>query len=184
MTPKQFSRKKLSKVCSMEAYERLEKFCILRRPNNPRRLTADQLFYNDTSNREYLSKFLEDVCIKVGKFLGFQVVKKPDKGKRIDERKIVTNTIGQKRQIGSVKYVKDKNVLRGHPDLKLLKTLKNGLVYTGYIEIKVGKDTMSPEQLEFKANAEKIGQSYYIAKNVTDILEALNLELKKVNKYL
>lgn len=89
-------------------------------------------------------------------------------GRQIDNRKIVTDVLGQKRILGTVSYIKG--------------TGKNGTAdisatYKGLslkIEVKIGKDKMSAAQSEYKQKTEGAGGIYYIAKDFETFFEWFN----------
>ena len=79
-------------------------------------------------------------------------------GRVIDGRKVVTNYLGQTGLIGSQTYIPGTST-QGTADISAI--IKGKSVK---IEVKIGKDKMSQAQIQYKANVERAGGIYIIAK--------------------
>ena len=78
-------------------------------------------------------------------------------GVPIDKRKMITDCIGRKRQIGSLTWRRSTST-RGSADIH---SLVNGRAI--YIEVKANGDRMRPEQWEYKKQVEAAGGLYITA---------------------
>jgi len=78
-------------------------------------------------------------------------------GVPMDKRKMITDCIGRKRQIGSLTWRKSTST-RGSADIHCL---VNGRAI--YIEVKANGDRMRPEQFEYQQQVEQAGGVYIIA---------------------
>jgi len=164
MTKKQYAQKKLSTICTIEAYGQLVALIKEHRPNNPYPLPPETYYYRNTKHREYLSKFLEEVIIRTLSLRGFEAKKVNTRGKMIDQRKTYTDVLGNRKTIGSMTWVKDHTATKGEPDVK---SLMYGV--TVYWEVKIGADKLSPEQIAFKER----GKGRYIVEVVKTVDEFL-----------
>ena len=148
-----YKRSKLATVCSWRAYEWLMDWIKEKHPQYPYSYDPNKYFYNNTSHREYLSKFIEDVMTKVLKGHGADPQKPPDKGRMI-------------RKNGKQIYIKQRGVKAGRADIVCF---FNGKMYN--LEVKVGKDKMSEEQIKEQQRALQNGEEYVIIKTVDDFLK-------------
>ena len=162
------SKRKISKVCSEEAYDWLQKWIIDQNPNYPYPDTPMTHFYRNTIHREYLSKWIESVIVKILRSKGADPQKAPDKGQSIDKSKVVTDVLGMKRVIGSRVFVKQKGVRPGRADVTCF---FNGKQYN--MEIKVGNDRMSELQLIEQKRAISNGEQYIIIKTIDEFIKLL-----------
>lgn len=89
-------------------------------------------------------------------------------GRVIDGRKVVTNVLGQQGIIGSQTYIRGTST-NGTADISA--TINGRSVK---IEVKIGRDKMSPAQIEYKANVERAGGVYIIAKDWQGFIEEYN----------
>jgi len=168
MTQKQLNRMKLSAVCSLQAYEWLQKWIIERHPGNPYPGEPKTYFYRNTTHRQYLSKFLESVIIKVLRYKGCSPIKANDAGTYRDTSKTVMDVLGNERKIGSGTWSKAANVARGRSDIVVF--------YNGDLinyEVKVKFDRMSPDQITEKKRAELNGEKYIVIKTVQDFIDTI-----------
>lgn len=169
MTEKQFKRKKLSAVCSLEAYNKLQELINESSGNFPYPPTVDQYFYSKTNHREYLSKFLESVIIKHLRHLGYDnTVKVKTTGQAIFNRGIGGAQDGK--ILGVMGYAKDSSKIKGEPDIR---SVMHGRQV--YFEVKVGSDKLSPDQKEFIKRGERLGYIVAVVKTVDDYLEKVNV---------
>lgn len=168
MTQNQFKNAKFSKVMSFEAYLYIYLFAEERnkvlRMKNPM-----QTFYSKTNHRQYLSKFIESVILKMLRAKGADPVKVQDSGKYIDNSKTVSDILGILRIIGSGEYVKDATVRPGRADVRCF---YNGKMYN--LEVKVGADRMSEAQINEQQRATLNGEEYVIIKTIDDFLDIYN----------
>lgn len=86
-------------------------------------------------------------------------------GRVIDGRKVVTNYLGQTGLIGSQTYIPSTST-KGTADIS---AIIKGLSVK--IEVKIGKDKMSQSQIQYKANVERAGGIYIIAKTWDGFIE-------------
>lgn len=159
------TQRKLSKVCSEEAYQWLQDWICKQNPSFPYQMNPMQYFYTNTAHREYLSKWLEAVIVKILRSLGADPIKAPDKGTYRDNSKVVTDVVGFQRKVGSGQWTKNKNVRPGRADIKCYFNSK-----MHNLEIKVGKDRMSEAQKREQQRAEANGEVYMIIKTIDDFL--------------
>ena len=99
---------------------------------------------------------------------GGQAERISSSGRVIDGRKVVTNVLGQQGIIGSQTYIKGTST-NGTADISSI--IKGKSVK---IEVKIGRDKMSPAQIEYKANVERAGGVYIIAKDWQGFIEEYN----------
>ena len=158
---------KLSKVCSQEAYSWLQNWIKEQHPNARYNTPVKDRFYTDTTNRQYLSKWLESVIIKVLKSKGSSPIKANDAGTYRDTSKVVDNVI-HKHTIGSGHWTKAANVSPGRADIICF---YNGAMCN--YEVKVGKDIMSLVQKQERSRAILNGEKYYIITTVDDFLKTI-----------
>lgn len=86
-------------------------------------------------------------------------------GRTIDHRQTVTDTLGHRRQIGSLQWIPG-TMTRGSADISA--TIDGRSVK---IEIKIGKDFQSDHQKQYQASIEASGGVYYIAKDFQSFYE-------------
>ena len=153
-----FNRSKISRVCSWNAYQWLTDWINAKHPTYPYDYEPNKYFYANTTHREYLSKFIEDVMTKVLKEHGADPQKAPDKGRQI-------------RKGGKQIWIKQKGVKTGRADIICF---FNGKMYN--LEVKVGKDKMSPDQIKEQQRAIQNGEEYVIIKTVDDFLKIYDPE--------
>jgi hypothetical protein len=164
MTEKQFQSLKLSAVCSYEAYQWLERITLKMQGSFPYPTPVKDFYYKITGHRQYLSKFLESVIVKlVDKHGGFA-------------KKVETTGVQIKTKTGKQIYVKAGHKITGEPDVM---TIING--QTVYFEVKVGWDELTPEQIGMIIRLESAGAKIFIVRTVDDILNLL-YKLKLIEK--
>lgn len=86
-------------------------------------------------------------------------------GRRVDQRHVVTDALGFKRQIGSVKWIKS-SMQVGTADISA--TIRGRSVK---IEVKVGKDRQSEKQKEYQRQVEQAGGVYLIVRSFDEFYE-------------
>ena len=168
MTQKQLNRMKLSAVCSLQAYEWLQKWIIERHPGNPYPGEPKTYFYRNTTHRQYLSKFLESVIIKVLRYKGCSPIKANDAGTYRDTSKTVMDVLGNERKIGSGTWSKAANVAPGRADIICYVNSK----MINY-EVKVGRDSLSELQLQEQDRAILNNEQFIVIRTVQDFLDTI-----------
>ena len=99
---------------------------------------------------------------------GFQAERISSMGRVIDTSQQVTDVLGRVRTIGGAKYIPS-NSTKGTADISA--TIKGKSVK---IEVKIGNDRMSTAQKQYKANIERAGGIYIIARDFDNFLIDLN----------
>ena len=165
-----FNKKKLSAIMEYDTYTYLlDWYATKHRPDFPYKIPFEDWIYKKTSDRQYLSKFLEQLIIK---YLQIEkpewIVHKVDnKGQAIMSRKSTTRPNG----IVDVSYTregyrKNPNQIVGEPDIRCKRPMQIDL----YFEVKIGNDRLSEEQKDFIAKG--YGE-VAIVKTVEDFLNYL-----------
>ena len=90
---------------------------------------------------------------------GYQAERISTTGRWIDNSKVVTDVLGNRKKIGSGKYIKGTGT-NGSADISA--TIKGKSIK---IEVKIGKDKQSEAQIKYQQMIEKAGGIYFIAKN-------------------
>jgi hypothetical protein len=93
---------------------------------------------------------------------GYQAERISTTGRWIDNSKVVTDVLGNRKKIGSGKYIKGTGT-NGSADISA--TIKGRSIK---IEVKIGKDKQSEAQIKYQQMIEKAGGIYFIAKNFDD----------------
>ena len=119
--------------------------------------------YSDTSANG-LTRLILDYC----KAHGWHAERINTEGRVIDGRKEVTDILGHRRTIGSVKRIPTAG-MKGSADIHIL---KGGTAI--YCEVKIGKDRQSEAQKAFQASVEESGGHYIIARDFDDFLNNIN----------
>lgn len=96
---------------------------------------------------------------------GWQAERISTTGRYVDNSKVVENVLGQKKQIGSGQWIKGSGK-KGSADISA--TIKGRSVK---IEVKIGRDRQSKDQLEYQKQIERSGGVYIIAKNFNDFYD-------------
>lgn len=102
---------------------------------------------------------LTRMIIKFLKLEGWQAERISVTGRKVDNRKVVTNVIGQKQVIGSAYYIPS-SMTKGSADISA--TIAGQSVK---IEVKIGRDKQSHEQIMYQMEIERAGGTYIIAKD-------------------
>jgi len=100
-------------------------------------------------------------------FIGGQAERISNTGRYIDDSKIVTDILGNRKKIGSGKYIKGQGT-NGTADISA--TFKGKSIK---IEIKM-KDKQSEVQKEYQQAIERAGGIYFICHNFDEFLEKFN----------
>lgn len=154
LTLSQFASVKFASVCSYEAYVRLHEWHYkVRNGKLPEQyvIPVTKSYYHNTTNRFYLSRWLESVITIYCNHNGWRVQKPYDKGALIKSKQ------------GKEIWVKTRHSKAGEADLMVVIL---GKVYN--VEIKVGADHQSTAQLKEQARAEANGEVYVIVKQLQD----------------
>jgi hypothetical protein len=132
----------------------------------PRAYVPKTVFRDDTANG--LTK-----CITTHlNALGWQAERISNTGRYIDDSKIVTDVLGNRKKIGSGKYIPGSGT-KGTSDISA--TIKGKSVK---IEVKIGKDRQSDAQKEYQKKIESAGGIYFIATDFDMYLEFYNSLIK------
>lgn len=95
---------------------------------------------------------------------GYQAERISTTGRYIDNSKIVTDILGNKKKIGSGKYIKSSGTV-GSADISA--TIKGRSVK---IEVKIGNDKQSEFQKQYESDVIRAGGYYFIAKDFDSFL--------------
>lgn len=90
---------------------------------------------------------------------GYQAERISTSGRWVDNSKVVTDVLGNRKKIGSGKYIKGSGT-KGSADISA--TIKGRSIK---IEVKIGKDRQSELQIEYQKAIERAGGIYFIAKD-------------------
>ena len=101
---------------------------------------------------------LTRMIIKFLQLSGWQAERISVTGRLVDNRKVVTNVLGQRQQIGSAYYIPG-TMTKGSADISA--TINGQSVK---IEVKIGKDRQSKDQKAYQQEIEKAGGIYVIAR--------------------
>lgn len=96
---------------------------------------------------------------------GYQAERISTTGRYIDNSKVVTDVLGNRKKIGSGKYIKGSGT-NGSADISA--TIKGRSIK---IEVKIGKDRQSEAQIEYQKMIENAGGVYFIAKDFDGFIE-------------
>lgn len=102
------------------------------------------------------------------RFNGFQAERVAVMGRPLDDRKVVTDVLGDMRRVGSIKWIPG-TMQPGSADISSIiagKSVK--------IEVKVGKDRQSSAQKEYQAQVERAGGIYLIVRSFEEFLKFYN----------
>lgn len=96
---------------------------------------------------------------------GYQAERISTTGRWIDNSKIVTDVLGNRKKIGSGKYIKGSGT-KGSADISA--TIKGKSIK---IEVKINKDKQSEAQKEYQQAIERAGGIYFIAKDFNSFFD-------------
>lgn len=114
------------------------------------------------------------ICIlDLLRFTGNQAERISNTGRYIDDSKVVTDTIGFKRRIGSGTWIPGSGQ-NGTADISATIKNKSGIGVSVKIEIKIGRDTMSPAQIKYRDQVVKAGGQYWLVSNMDDFMSYYN----------
>lgn len=106
-------------------------------------------------------------------FKGGQAERINTMGRRIDNRKTITDVMGYTRTVGSVTWQKGTGT-KGSADISAtIPMLVNGMKVgvSVKIEVKYGKDRQSLDQKKYEHSINEAGGIYVIARNIDDFVE-------------
>jgi hypothetical protein len=95
---------------------------------------------------------------------GWQAERISTTGRYIDNSKVVTDVLGNRKKIGTGKYIKGSGT-NGSADISA--TIKGRSIK---IEVKIGKDTQSDDQKKYQEMIEKAGGIYFIATDFDEFM--------------
>ena len=130
-------------------------------PNTPEKYLSVKAYSDKTANG--LTKCIVDFL----NLSGWQAERINIMGKRVDNRRVVTNHGGGQKMIGSVKWIKS-NMQPGTADIST--TIKGRSVK---IEVKI-KDRQSPAQKKYQESIERSGGIYIIVRNFDEFITWYN----------
>ena len=148
-------------------YAKLRTDYKARHPNYPDHLTLPMRTYKlNTANG------LTQAVIEWVKAHGYQAERVSTTGRLIDRSEVVTDVLGFKRRIGSMEWIKGTGTT-GSADIHATIPLKhsNGFGVSVKIEIKVGKDRLSPAQKKYGEQMELAGGVYLVVKELNDLFQ-------------
>jgi hypothetical protein len=165
--------KKIELIASKKALEWLSDYIQLLTPNVPRyALISPENKWCKPDKRDYLSRTIEGLILTYyNRQPDYEAVKPRDKGRYIDKSRVDIDVVGRARTIKEGVYVKQKDVIPGMADVMVTRFMPDGLRKVMWIEVKVGKDNQSPEQVMFQKLCERRGELYLIVKTIDDFLD-------------
>lgn len=170
MTEKQYNRKKISAIMQLETFQRVQEWWIRKHKGIPAHAVPpfEGCVYKKTNDRQYLSKWLERFIILFIKreHPSWEVHKVDNKGTMITETAKIRRPNGQiHERVIDRRWVKNKNIRKGEPDIRCLVPGVGSV----WFEVKIGNDRLSDNQKDFIAK--KYGP-VYVVKTVEDVREA------------
>jgi hypothetical protein len=127
-------------------------------PRMPKEYVAKRTYSDKTANG--LTKCIID-WIKAN---GYQAERISNTGRYIDNSKIVTDSMGFQKKIGSGQYIKGTGT-NGTADISA--TIKGRSIK---LEVKIGKDRQSEAQKKYQADIERAGGIYIIVKDFDEFM--------------
>jgi len=127
-------------------------------PRMPKDYIAKRTYSDKTANG--LTKCIID-WIKAN---GYQAERISNTGRYIDNSKIVTDSMGFQKRIGSGQYIKGTGT-NGTADISA--TIKGKSIK---LEVKIGKDRQSEAQKKYQADIERAGGIYVIIKDFDEFI--------------
>jgi len=133
-----------------------------RHPNMPDYARCTRPYNDRTSNG--LALCISDFL----RFKGHQYERISVTGRYLDQTKVITDTLGFRRKIGSGKWIRS-SMQPGSADLS---AIINGMAIK--IEIKTGRDKMSVLQKQYQKGVEQAGGKYWLVKSFDEFLNFYN----------
>lgn len=128
-------------------------------PHMPQKYLAKAKYRDDTANG--LTRCIIDWI----RLHGGQAERINTTGVPVDRRRLVTDVLGNTRNIGSIEWRRSGGTA-GSADISA--TIHSKAVK---IEVKIGRDRQSPAQRQYQAAIEAAGGLYYVAKDFTSFVE-------------
>lgn len=125
----------------------------------PAKYLPKNVYTDKTANG--LTKLIIAYC----RYMGWHAERINTQGRVIDNRREVTNILGHRRIIGSVKRIPTAGV-KGSADIHILKDGK-----AVYVEVKIGRDRQSDAQKQYQRTVEAAGGLYVIVRCFADFIE-------------
>ncbi|MEI6048845.1 MAG: hypothetical protein WCS03_08095 [Bacteroidota bacterium] len=138
-----------------------------RHPNLPEAARCTKSYNDRTANG--LTKCIIDFL----NFSGHQAERINCTGKMIDNTKIITDVLGDRRSIGSVKWLPTSGQ-RGTADISSTIKNKDGIGISVKFEVKIKKDVQSSFQKAYQADIERAGGRYFLCHNFDEFLTYYN----------
>lgn len=110
---------------------------------------------------------LTQCVLKYIRVMGGQAERINTMGRRLDQTRVVTDCLGYKRQIGSVKFVPGTGT-RGSADISATIKNKSGIGVSVKIEVKWAKDRISADQIKYAESVRKAGGEYIVVHDFTE----------------
>jgi len=136
-----------------------------RYPNTP---YPESFFNHKDKYNDRTANGLTRLIIRYLQFHGWQAERISTTGRVIDNRKKVSNVIGQQYMIGSSTWIPGSGT-KGSADISA--TVQRRAVK---IEVKIGRDRQSPAQKDYQEAIERAGGVYIIAKDFEGFVSQLN----------
>jgi hypothetical protein len=153
----------ISKLIELKKIYHREKY-----PNLPEHCMPEVKYSDNSANN------LTKCIIHYLELLGHSAERINVQGRRVDKTEIVENILGNKKQIGSVKWQKSTGKV-GRADIHAkIKHNKYKFAIPIEIEVKYGKDRQSEKQKNFQLEMENIGTPYFIAKTFEEFYHWYN----------
>jgi hypothetical protein len=107
------------------------------------------------------------------KYKGHQAERVSVTGRYIDNTKVITDTLGFKKKIGSGKWIKS-SMQPGTSDISATIKDKNGIGISVKIEIKIGGDRQSEAQKQYQKGVEMAGGKYWLVRSFDEFMKYYN----------
>lgn len=112
---------------------------------------------------------LTKAAIHFLKLNGAQAERISSTGRYLDNSLIVENVIGQRRILGSGKWIPGSST-KGTADISATIKNSNGIGISVKIEVKIGKDRQSEAQKKYQLSVENAGGVYKIISSLADLI--------------
>jgi hypothetical protein len=130
--------------------------------------------------RNYTEKSANGLTLCILDFLRFsgqQAERISVTGRYIDQSKVVTDTLGFAKKIGSGTWIPG-SMQPGSADISATIKNKSGVGVSVKIEVKIGKDKMSPAQERYRDQVVNAGGEYWLCHNLDEFISFYNKLLK------
>lgn len=142
-----------------------------RHPDYPKHLTKPLKKYSDSSANNLTQSIIKFLSLK-----GHLCERVNSTGRPLDNRKVVTNVIGQQKVIGSLTWIPG-TAMKGTADVS---AIINGVSIR--IEIKHGKDRQSNFQKEYQRSVEASGGVYLIVRSFQEFFKWYNSHIENLQR--